>query len=121
MVLSICQAALVCSQPCLSKSVRVPFLVFLIFYVLIQEAFVWVLLDGGPSRAFFDSDIPMMEDDLNMLKVWNIFCNPSGLILLASASNQRTANVAYTFLIHICYLFSFQFHHWLIELCCFAF
>ncbi|XP_034709140.1 protein unc-13 homolog isoform X2 [Vitis riparia] len=41
-VLSICQAAL--------------------------EAFVWVLLDGGPSRAFSDSDIPMMEDDLNMLK-----------------------------------------------------
>ncbi|RVX09140.1 hypothetical protein CK203_013912 [Vitis vinifera] len=32
------------------------------------EAFVWVLLDGGPSRAFSDSDIPMMEDDLNMLK-----------------------------------------------------
>ncbi|KAK9277789.1 hypothetical protein L1049_007336 [Liquidambar formosana] len=33
------------------------------------EGFVWVLLDGGPSRAFSDSDIIMMEDDLNMLKV----------------------------------------------------
>lgn len=91
MVLSICQAALVCSQPCLSKSVKVPFFVVLIFYVLIQEAFVWVLLDGGPSRAFSDSDIPMMEDDLNMLKVWNIFPNPFGLILLVSTSNQHTA------------------------------
>lgn len=32
------------------------------------EGYVWVLLDGGPSRAFSDSDITMMEDDLNMLK-----------------------------------------------------
>ncbi|KAI3727581.1 hypothetical protein L6452_16197 [Arctium lappa] len=32
------------------------------------EGFVWVLLDGGPSCAFSDSDITMMEDDLNMLK-----------------------------------------------------
>ena len=30
---------------------------------------MWVLLDGGPSRAFSDSDITMMEDDLNVLKV----------------------------------------------------
>lgn len=34
-----------------------------------QEGYVWVLLDGGPSRAFSDSDITMMEDDLNVLKV----------------------------------------------------
>ncbi|KAA8522362.1 hypothetical protein F0562_013277 [Nyssa sinensis] len=32
------------------------------------EGYAWVLLDGGPSRAFSDSDITMMEDDLNMLK-----------------------------------------------------
>ncbi|KAL8150447.1 hypothetical protein V2J09_020255 [Rumex salicifolius] len=32
------------------------------------EAFVWVLLDGGPSRAFSSADISLMEDDLNILK-----------------------------------------------------
>ncbi|GAV68924.1 DUF810 domain-containing protein [Cephalotus follicularis] len=32
------------------------------------EGFAWVLLDGGPSRAFSDSDIKMMEDDLKILK-----------------------------------------------------
>ncbi|KAI7728449.1 hypothetical protein M8C21_000154, partial [Ambrosia artemisiifolia] len=32
------------------------------------EGYVWVLLDGGPSCAFSDSDITMMEEDLNMLK-----------------------------------------------------
>lgn len=32
------------------------------------EGFVWVLLDGGPSRAFSDSDIILIKDDLNMLK-----------------------------------------------------
>lgn len=32
------------------------------------EGYVWVLLNGGPSRAFSDSDITIMEDDLNMLK-----------------------------------------------------
>ncbi|XP_010529550.1 PREDICTED: uncharacterized protein LOC104806377 isoform X2 [Tarenaya hassleriana] len=41
-VLSICQAAL--------------------------EAYVRVLLDGGPTRAFSDSDIPLMEEDLTILK-----------------------------------------------------
>ncbi|XP_059645069.1 protein unc-13 homolog isoform X2 [Cornus florida] len=33
-----------------------------------MEGYVWVLLDGGPSCAFSDSDIRMMEDDLNLLK-----------------------------------------------------
>ncbi|XP_057510564.1 protein unc-13 homolog isoform X2 [Actinidia eriantha] len=33
-----------------------------------MEGYVWVLLDGGPSRAFSVSDITMMEDDLNILK-----------------------------------------------------
>lgn len=28
-----------------------------------------MLLDGGPSRAFSDFDVVMMEDDLNILKV----------------------------------------------------
>lgn len=32
------------------------------------EGFAWVLLDGGPSRAFSDSDVVLMEDDLTMLK-----------------------------------------------------
>ncbi|XP_050379085.1 protein unc-13 homolog isoform X1 [Argentina anserina] len=32
------------------------------------EGFAWVLLDGGPSRAFCDSDIVLIEDDLSALK-----------------------------------------------------
>uniref|UniRef100_M4FIN8 MHD1 domain-containing protein n=1 Tax=Brassica campestris TaxID=3711 RepID=M4FIN8_BRACM len=32
------------------------------------EAYVRVLLDGGPTRAFSDSDIPLMEEDLSILK-----------------------------------------------------
>ncbi|GMH09418.1 hypothetical protein Nepgr_011259 [Nepenthes gracilis] len=32
------------------------------------EGYIWILLDGGPSRAFSDSDITLMEDDLNILK-----------------------------------------------------
>ncbi|XP_051137356.1 protein unc-13 homolog isoform X2 [Andrographis paniculata] len=32
------------------------------------EGFMWVLLDGGPSRAFSNTDIPMIEEDFNMLK-----------------------------------------------------
>ncbi|KAJ0105138.1 hypothetical protein Patl1_18704 [Pistacia atlantica] len=32
------------------------------------EGYVWILLDGGPSRAFSDSDIMMMEEDFNVLK-----------------------------------------------------
>ncbi|KAL0712941.1 hypothetical protein Bca4012_019919 [Brassica carinata] len=35
---------------------------------LTQEAYVRVLLDGGPTRAFSDSDIPLMEEDLSILK-----------------------------------------------------
>lgn len=38
-----------------------------------QEGYVWVLLDGGPSRAFADSDVSLMEDDLNTLKVSPFF------------------------------------------------
>ncbi|XVF51538.1 hypothetical protein PTKIN_Ptkin04bG0192800 [Pterospermum kingtungense] len=32
------------------------------------EGFVWVLLDGGPCRAFSDSDIVLIEEDLMTLK-----------------------------------------------------
>ncbi|XP_004300761.1 PREDICTED: uncharacterized protein LOC101300350 [Fragaria vesca subsp. vesca] len=32
------------------------------------EGFAWVLLDGGPSRAFCESDIVLLEDDLSALK-----------------------------------------------------
>ncbi|CAN0841432.1 Protein unc-13 homolog [Linum grandiflorum] len=32
------------------------------------EGFVWVMLNGGPSRAFSDSDVVMMEEDFNVLK-----------------------------------------------------
>ncbi|KAL1547598.1 protein unc-13 isoform X2 [Salvia divinorum] len=32
------------------------------------EGFIWVLLDGGPSRAFSDSDTVLTEEDFNMLK-----------------------------------------------------
>uniref|UniRef100_N1R1M5 Uncharacterized protein n=1 Tax=Aegilops tauschii TaxID=37682 RepID=N1R1M5_AEGTA len=37
--------------------------------VLDQEGFIWVLLDGGPSRAFLETDVNLMKDDLAMLKV----------------------------------------------------
>lgn len=30
---------------------------------------MWVLLDGGPTRAFSDTDITLIEEDFNMLKV----------------------------------------------------
>ncbi|CAN1186219.1 Protein unc-13 homolog [Linum perenne] len=32
------------------------------------EGFVWVMLNGGPSRAFSDSDVVMMDEDFNVLK-----------------------------------------------------
>ncbi|KAG2681254.1 hypothetical protein I3760_11G135700 [Carya illinoinensis] len=32
------------------------------------EGYVWVLLNGGPSRSYSDSDIIIMGDDLNLLK-----------------------------------------------------
>ncbi|GER43304.1 hypothetical protein STAS_20150 [Striga asiatica] len=33
-----------------------------------MEGFMWVLLDGGPSRAFSDTDVTLIEEDFNMLK-----------------------------------------------------
>ncbi|KAH9721802.1 DNA topoisomerase 4 subunit B [Citrus sinensis] len=41
---------------------------YIVYTSIMQEGYVWVLLDGGPSRAFSNSDITMMEDDLNTLK-----------------------------------------------------
>ncbi|XP_038903224.1 protein unc-13 homolog isoform X2 [Benincasa hispida] len=33
-----------------------------------MEAFTWVMLSGGPSRAFSDSDIVLIKEDLGILK-----------------------------------------------------
>lgn len=33
-----------------------------------MEAFIWVMLNGGPSRAFSDSDIVLIKEDLGILK-----------------------------------------------------
>ncbi|KAL6882609.1 hypothetical protein ACP4OV_011299 [Aristida adscensionis] len=33
-----------------------------------MEGFIWVLLDGGPSRAFLETDVDLMQHDLAMLK-----------------------------------------------------
>lgn len=51
---------------------------------MIQEGFAWVLLDGGPSRAFSDSDVTLLEDDLAMLKVF--------VILLSSRESFVTSS-----------------------------
>ncbi|KNA18539.1 hypothetical protein SOVF_069820 isoform A [Spinacia oleracea] len=50
----------------IDDAVRDP-LVLSIFHASL-EGHLWVLLDGGPSRAFSDSDIALMEDDLRALK-----------------------------------------------------
>lgn len=39
---------------------------------LVQEGYLWVLLDGGPSRAFSDSDVNLLEDDLRALQVFDV-------------------------------------------------
>uniref|UniRef100_K3Y4U5 MHD1 domain-containing protein n=1 Tax=Setaria italica TaxID=4555 RepID=K3Y4U5_SETIT len=33
-----------------------------------MEGLIWVLLDGGPSRAFLETDVDLMQQDLAMLK-----------------------------------------------------
>ncbi|XP_062226467.1 protein unc-13 homolog [Phragmites australis] len=33
-----------------------------------MAGFIWVLLDGGPSRAFLETDVDLMQQDLAMLK-----------------------------------------------------
>lgn len=73
LVLSIFHASLVRSGAQLARV-----LIFLVIHVsdvsdFIQEGHLWVLLDGGPSRAFSDSDIALMEDDLRALKVFDIY------------------------------------------------
>lgn len=71
-------------------------------FFLVQEGYVWVLLDGGPTRAFSDLDIPMMEDDLNMLKVslemLNIF-----FFFFASSSVHQTLHLASLSLCCFCF------------------
>ncbi|PQQ21385.1 uncharacterized protein Pyn_17972 [Prunus yedoensis var. nudiflora] len=73
-------AANAISRLCDFTGARVVFLdlrhVFLLVYTVVMlkhlsgitGRLVWVLLDGGPSRAFCDSDILLMEDDLATLK-----------------------------------------------------
>ncbi|KAF8027381.1 hypothetical protein BT93_E0321 [Corymbia citriodora subsp. variegata] len=43
-------------------------LVVLSVYRASLDAFIWVLLDGGPSRAFSETDVSLIEDDFTMLK-----------------------------------------------------
>ncbi|KAG0527059.1 hypothetical protein BDA96_06G199600 [Sorghum bicolor] len=33
-----------------------------------MDGLIWVLLDGGPSRAFFETDVDLMQQDLAILK-----------------------------------------------------
>jgi len=33
-----------------------------------MDGYVWAILDGGPSRAFSETDVPMMQEDMNILK-----------------------------------------------------
>lgn len=74
--------------------------VVLSIYRSLLEAFVWLYLDGGPSRAFSDSDILMMEDDLNMLKDFFV-ADGEGLPQLLVEQEAKTAE-------HILSLFSLQ-------------
>ncbi|XP_057525392.1 protein unc-13 homolog isoform X2 [Amaranthus tricolor] len=58
----------VLNQVCglVDDSVRDP-VVLSIFHASL-EGYLWVLLDGGPSRAFSDSDVNLLEDDLRALQ-----------------------------------------------------
>lgn len=58
------------------------------------ESYVWVLLDGGPSRAFSNIDITMMEEDLNILKGFFV-ANGEGL---PRAVVEREAKLAHEIL-----------------------
>ncbi|XP_074317749.1 protein unc-13 homolog [Silene latifolia] len=42
--------------------------VVLSIFRTLLEGYIWVLLDGGPSRAFSDMDVTLMEEDLGSLK-----------------------------------------------------
>ncbi|KAL5214203.1 hypothetical protein ABZP36_003355 [Zizania latifolia] len=33
-----------------------------------MEGLIWILLDGGPSRAFLETDVDLMQEDLAMIK-----------------------------------------------------
>ncbi|XP_022720063.1 uncharacterized protein LOC111277894 isoform X1 [Durio zibethinus] len=75
-------------------------LVVLSVYQASLEGFVWVLLDGGPCRAFSDSDIILMEEDLMMLKEFFI---ADGEGLPRSLVEQEAK-----FAEHILHMFSLQ-------------
>ncbi|OWM63959.1 hypothetical protein CDL15_Pgr006185 [Punica granatum] len=64
------------------------------------EGYVWVLLDGGSSRAFSDSDVLLMEDDLNTLKEFFI-AEGEGLPRSIVDQESKVAE-------HILHLYSFQ-------------
>lgn len=67
-----------------------------------------MLLDGGPSRAFSDSDIALMEDDLTTLKVWvaaNISNSTNYKNDLQNAGNSSYVTHAYP---HIHYMSTYN-------------
>ncbi|KAK9094661.1 hypothetical protein Scep_026130 [Stephania cephalantha] len=43
-------------------------LVVLSIYRSFLDGYVWVLLEGGPSRVFFDLDVEVMHEDIKILK-----------------------------------------------------
>ncbi|XP_038982547.1 protein unc-13 homolog isoform X3 [Phoenix dactylifera] len=57
---------------------------------MVLEGYVWVLLDGGPSRVFSDSDVTMMQEDLNVLKDFFI-ANGQGLPHVIVEKDARLA------------------------------
>ena len=67
-----------------------------------------MLLDGGPSCAFSDLDIPLMEDDLNMLKV-SVRMLYILLVFFASSSVHQSLHLA--LLIPLLFVFSHMIHH----------
>ncbi|KAJ0962092.1 hypothetical protein J5N97_029920 [Dioscorea zingiberensis] len=42
--------------------------VVLTIYQATMDGYVWIMLDGGPSRVFSETDVAMMQEDLNILK-----------------------------------------------------
>ncbi|KAI4370060.1 hypothetical protein MLD38_018445 [Melastoma candidum] len=65
-----------------------------------MEAYVWVLLEGGPSRAFSDSDVSLMEEDFSLLKEFFI---AEGEGLPRTTVEQEAANAG-----QILQLFSYE-------------
>ncbi|XP_019055877.1 PREDICTED: uncharacterized protein LOC104612733 isoform X2 [Nelumbo nucifera] len=55
------------------------------------EGFVWVLLDGGPSRAFSETDFQFMQEDLDILKDFFV-ANGEGLPRAVVEQEARLAS-----------------------------